>query len=221
MINRITLAGLALALGLAAALAQNSYPTTGGAQAPASVVLCINASVAVPCTSSVPLSVTVNSGSLTSQGYSAAVSITRPANATPYTANDVVRDVTNQLQFPSMGPSGGEIVITSTELEIDVAAVPSGMTSFRLYLYSVTPPSALADNAAFDLPSGDRASFLGYVDLGTPVDLGSTLYARTDAINAQFKLAGTSLFGYLVTNGGFTPAGNSEVYKITLHAAAL
>jgi hypothetical protein len=113
------------------------------------------------------------------------------------------------------------VTITSAELEIDVAAIPASMTSFRLYLYSVTPPSALADNAAWDLPAGDRASFLGYIDLGTPADLGSTLYVRTNGINAQFKLGGTSLFGYLVTNGAFTPAGNSEVYVVTLHAAAL
>jgi hypothetical protein len=153
------------------------------------------------------------------QGYTSALTITRPANAAPYAAND---NVGGALTFPSIGPSAGDIMITSAELEINVAAVPSGMTSFRLYLYSVTPPSATADNGGpWDLPSGDRASFLGYIDLGTPVDLGSTLYVRTDGINAHFKLAGTSVFGYLVTNGGFTPAGNSEVYVVTLHAVAL
>src|SRR5436309_41001 len=150
------------------------------------------------------------------QGTKSQQAVTRPANTTAYTANDVLGATAAAITFASIAPSaGGEIIITSAELEIDVAAVPSGMTTFRLYLYSVTPPSALADNAAFDLPSGDRASFLGYVDLGTPVDLGSTLYVRTDAINAQFSAAGANLFGYLVTAGAFTPAGSSEVYKVT------
>ena len=111
-------------------------------------------------------------------------------------------------------------MITTVELEIDVTAVPSGMTSFNLHLYSVTPPSALGDNAAWDLPSGDRASYLGYISLGTPVDVGSTLYVQTTQVNKHVKLAGTSLFAYLVTVGAYTPSA-SVVKKITLHAINL
>ena len=150
-------------------------------------------------------------------GYSAAITVTRPANVTAYTANDVVGGA---ITFTSMGPSAGRVIITSAALEYDVAAIPSGMTSYRLYLYNVTPPSATADNGAWDLPSGDRASFLGYIDLGSPADLGSTLYCETNGVNKQIKLSGTSIFGYLVTNGGFTPAGNSETLVVTLHATA-
>ena len=155
---------------------------------------------------------------LASRWYTSPVSVVRPANADAYTAGDVVGGA---ISFPSLGLSGEVIQITSVELEIDVAAIPSGMTSFALYLYSVTPPSALADNAVFDLASGDRASFLGKVTAGTPVDEVSTLYVRTNGINAQMKLAGTGLFGYLVTAGGYTPAGSSETYKVTLHTAAV
>lgn len=156
------------------------------------------------------------------RGYKSAQSITRPANATPYTALDVIGAAAAAITFASIGPTaGGEVIINSTELEIDVAAIPAGMTTFRLHLYSVTPPSALADNAPHDLVSGDRASYLGYLDLGTPLDLGSTLYVRASNVNAQFTVpSGGSMFGYLVTTAGFTPAGNSEVYKVTLHAVA-
>jgi hypothetical protein len=145
---------------------------------------------------------------------------TRPTNTTAYTANDVVGDSNNAIwTFQNAGPAGQEVFITTAKLEIDITAIPSGMTSFRLYLYSVSPASALADNAAFDLPSGDRPGFIGYMDLGSPADLGSTLYVQTDQINKQLKLAAgdSSLYGYLVTNGGFTPAANSEVYTVTLH----
>lgn len=150
--------------------------------------------------------------------YSAPLTITRPANTTPYTALDVVGGA---LTFPSMGPSAGRIMLTSTQLELDISAIPTGMTSFFLALYNVTPPSALADNAPWDLPSGDRSAFLGIVPLGTPTDLGSTLYVEQNIINKQIKLAGTSLFGYLVTQTGYTPASNSEVYVNTLHAVGL
>jgi len=164
---------------------------------------------------------TTDSVSVKSVGYAAPVSVTRPANVTAYTANDVVGATAAAITFPTIGLSGGYILITSVELEYDVAAIPSGLTTMALYLYNVTPPSALADNAAFDIPAGDRASFVGKIALGTLVDEGSTLYVRTNQVDAQVKLSGTSLFGYLVTAGGFTPAGNSEVLKVTLYAMGL
>lgn len=154
------------------------------------------------------------------QAWSAKTSLTRPADTAIYAAGDVVGAATGSsaaLIFSALAPLGEEITITSVELEIDLASVPAGMTSFRLHLYGVTPPSALGDNAAWDLPAGDRAAYLGYVDLGTPVDLGSTLYVQTLGVNKQLKLAGYDLFGYLVTIGGYTPAA-STVKAITLHA---
>jgi hypothetical protein len=158
-------------------------------------------------------------------GYSAAVNLTRTADTNAYLANDVVGAATGStaaLTFASIGPSGGgEVIITTAQFEIDITAIVSGMTSFRLYLYNVTPPSALGDNAAWDLPSGDRASFLGYVDLGTPVDLGSTLYGETLQIIKQITVpSGGSLFGYLVTIGAWTPA-SASVFKITLKGVGI
>jgi hypothetical protein len=158
-------------------------------------------------------------------GYSVAVSLTRTNDTNVYAANDVIGAATGStaaLTFASIGPAGGgKVFLTTAQLEVDITAVVSGMTSFRLYLYNVTPPSALGDNAAWDLPSGDRASFLGYVDLGTPVDLGSTLYVETLQINKQVTVpSGGSLFGYLVTIGTWTPAASS-VFKITLHSVGI
>lgn len=151
-----------------------------------------------------------------STSYSAAVTITRPANTTAYAARDVLGAA---ISIPTIGASAGRIIITSVSLEINVTAIPAGMTSFLLYLYNVTPPSALADNAAFDIPSGDRASLLGApIRIPTPVDEGSTLLTGIDAINKQVKLSGTGMFGYLVTEGAFTPAANSEVYILTVHS---
>lgn len=153
-------------------------------------------------------------------GAGVAVSVTRTADTNVYAANDVIGAATGStagLEFANIGPSGRQILITTAEFEIDITSVISGMTSFRLYVYNITPPSALGDNVAWDLPAGDRASFLGYVELGTPVDLGSTLYVQSTQLNKQVTLLGTSLFGYLVTVGTYTPAASS-VFKITLHA---
>lgn len=158
--------------------------------------------------------------------FKSAVTLTRTADTNAYTANDAVGANTSSggavLTFTGLGPSpGGDVIVTTVKLEVDVNAVPSGMTSFRLYLYDSSPGSALADNAAWDLPSGDRAAFKGYIDLGTPVDLGSTLYVKTDGVNSQLSVAaGGTLYGYLVTNGGYTP-GSGDVFKITLHAVAV
>jgi hypothetical protein len=104
---------------------------------------------------------------------------------------------------------------------IAVAAIPAGMTSFRLHLYRETPASAIADNAAWDLPAGDRDAYLGYIDLGSPADAGSTLFAQVDQINKQILCGATGVWGYLVTNGAYTPAGVSEVYTPTLYAITL
>lgn len=151
------------------------------------------------------------------------VSITRPNNATPYGASDVIGAAAAALTFPTMGPTGGgEVLITSACVEYHVASVPAGMTTLSLHLYGATPPSALADNATFDLPAGDRVLHLGKFTTSAIVDEGATLKICNNAINCQVTVpTGGSLYGYLVTNVGFTPAGNSEVLVVTLHAQGL
>jgi hypothetical protein len=153
--------------------------------------------------------------------YISQPTVTRPANTTAYAAGDVVGGAITLTGLPADGTGLHDLLITSADLRIDVSAVPAGMTSFRLHLYSVTPPSALADNAVWDIPAGDRASYLGYVDLGTVADTGATLYTQVDQVNKQIRPGSTGVFAYLVTIGGFTPAGNSEVYTPRVYAINL
>lgn len=156
-------------------------------------------------------------------GYTAPVTLTRTADTNAYTANDVLGSATGStaaLTFADVGSSGGSIMVTRAELMISDTGLISGETSYTLHLYSVTPPSALGDNAAWDLPSGDRASYLGSIDLGTPSDVGSTLYADVTNLDKQMKLASTSLYGYLVTSTSYTPT-SARVYKVTLHTVSL
>lgn len=144
--------------------------------------------------------------------YSASVSFT-PA-ATSHVAGDANGAIG---EFTAMGPSAGRIKIMSASLLI--AGATAEATAWRLYLFGVTPPSALADDGAFVLPAGDLASFLGYVDLGTAVDLVDNQWVETHGINKQLKLAGTSLFAYLVNLTTLTPA--AVAHTVTLHAVAV
>jgi hypothetical protein len=164
-------------------------------------------------------SVTVKSGTV--QSYQSAA---RPSDNAPYLAGDIIGTATGStaaITFSLLGNIGKVIRITGSRLEIDVAAIPSGMTSFRLHLYNITPPSALGDNAPWDLPDIDRAAYLGYVDLGAPVDVGSTLYVQQTGLDYDFLMgATTSLFGYLVTNGAYTPT-SAAVKSITLYSLSM
>ena len=117
-------------------------------------------------------------GSTVGGGYTSVVNVTRPGNTTPYDALDVVGATEAALTFENIGPAGGHIFITDVDLRIDINAVTSGMAAWRLHLYSATPGSGLDDNAAFNLAAGDRATYLGYIDLPVPVDMGDTIFSQ-------------------------------------------
>lgn len=132
--------------------------------------------------------------------------------AAAYLAGDIMEGAKS---FANIGPAeGGSIIITSAELLVAHTALVAPEAGYRLQLYSVTPPSALADNAAWDLPAGDRASYLGYVDLGSPVDVGSSLYVQTAQINKQIVCATGTLFAYLQTLAAFTPTAAARTVKL-------
>ncbi len=167
--------------------------------------------------------------SLTSSGYfkvaqrdGAGVAATFTCGTTAYAASDVVGAASSNgaLTFTSLRPDGaGEFMITSATLEIDTTALISGETSYNLELYNVTPPSAINDSSAWDIASGDRASHLGTISLGVPVDKGSTLKVDTDGIMKQITMASANVFGYLVSVGAYTPT--ARVFVITLHGYPL
>jgi hypothetical protein len=146
---------------------------------------------------------------LLSQGVSAS------ATFTPAAASHLANDCNGAAGTFALGAvSASRVMITGATLEIDGGTAEA--TAWRLYLYNVTPPSATADDGAWDLVSGDRASYLGYIDLGTAVDMGSTQWVETSGINKQIKLSGTGVFGYLVNLTTLTPAAVAHI--VTLHA---
>lgn len=165
---------------------------------------------------SAPLPVGDGAASLTVDGkaYRTTATITRPSNTTAYAAGDVVGDTGGSaiISLTAAGPTAGFVMIQSVSLVFSDSAVPSGMSGFRLHLYSASP-TAIADNAAFDLVSGERATYMGFIDLPTPVDFGSSLYTQTDYPGRLIKLAAasTTLFTELETRGAYTPVSASTV----------
>ena len=151
---------------------------------------------------------------VTSGAYRTTATITRPSNATAYAAGDVVGDTGGSaiVSLTSAGPSGGFVLVQSVSLVFSDSVVPSGMGSFRVHMYSASP-TAIADNAAFDLVSGERDAYMGYIDLPAPLDFGSTIYTQTDYPGRLIKLAAasTTLFAEIETRGAYTPVSASTV----------
>lgn len=133
--------------------------------------------------------------------------ITRPDNTTAYDAGDVVGGTSSILTFSSVLPTKGVgFIILSAYLKIPINAVPTGMDKFMLHLYNASPTN-IADGSAFNLPAGDLAKYLGYVEFAKPIDLGDNLFSQVDNINFSRKLATDSntLYGMLQTVGPYSP----------------
>jgi hypothetical protein len=133
--------------------------------------------------------------------YGVNTTITRPADVTPYTASDVHGGV---IKFVGVGNPNELVEVASIDHRYDQAAAIAG--TWTLHLYNVTPPSALADNAAFDIPAGDRPGYLGSFALTALADLGSILFMSTVFANRLVKADKYGdLYGYLTMTTGFTP----------------
>ncbi len=144
------------------------------------------------------------------------MSVTPAAGA--YSANDVfsVAQKMSWVNFNGILFPGGEMMITSTRLQIAHTALVASEAGYNLHLYNVTPPSAHADNDPWDEPAGDRTAYLGFIALGTPVDVGSTLEIFTDGINRQITIPATGFtWGELVTVAGITPTAAARA--VTVH----
>ena len=151
--------------------------------------------------------------SYSTRAFTASATFT-PAAAS-HTAGDSVGVAAEFVLKDNQGGApapGSTINIISASMRIDGATVET--TAWRLHMFSVTPPSALADDAAFLLASGDRSSYLGYIDLSQVIDLGDSLFIEMPNINKIITLTGTSVFGYLVNGTTLTPQAAAHVVTI-------
>ena len=156
------------------------------------------------------------------RAYRSVVSFARPGDATAYTAGDVIGTSDSAIHTLSgVGPSGGTILIQAVSMFIGNTSVPVGMGAFRLHLYRASP-SGVADNAAFNLTSGEASAYMGYADLPAPQDLGSMLYSQAEYIGRPLQLASgqTNVFAEIETRGAYTPASGTT-YEVRLNALEL
>jgi hypothetical protein len=184
-------------------------------------------SIAVNISSAVALLVY---GTVTGVGYAASFTQTRPNDTAPYTALDVVGESpAENLEFAGIGPEAegavnGKVVITHVALRMDRNSVPAGMTQFRLHLFNAAP-TAIADNAAFNLIAADRAAYQGYIEIPTPLDLGDTIYNDTEGGYYPVRKEVTvnsmgNLYGVLQTVGAYTPAAQTT-FNVALKAVSI
>lgn len=146
------------------------------------------------------------------------------ATFTPAASSHVAGDsVGGAVEFVLRDRNGGipavgsNLSIVSATLQINGGTIET--TAWRLHLYSVTPPSAYADDAAWDISNAtDLTSYLGYVDLSQVLDFGTTLFIDMPNLNKRIKLAGTSVFGYLVN--GTTLTTQAVAHIVTLYCVA-
>lgn len=194
---------------LNALTAITSVYTVGGAGA--SIVL----TETIPAANDGTLNIALANG--TSTGITAAPTSADTTAGSISTANAG----TAILTLANAGPKGGLVYITDVNLRRNVTALVSGESTYRLHLYSASPDAVL-DNAAWDLSSaGDRTKYLGYVDLLTPADVGSSLLSQNPSVNRLVRLAADSstLYAVLQTIGAYTPA-SGDVAVIDYYAVA-
>lgn len=188
----------------------------------------------------------VQAGGFTPDCYA---EITRPANTTQYTANDLITDTATAadvvpLRFPACRQDNGSGIITGGRIIKSTDTTTA--LSLRLWLFAAQPFAAggyAADNAALSFTYASMARFIGFIDFTTWVDAGTPAIAvgvpsraqmpfskanvgdKSDATadgfarNGVFIPAARLIYGLLQDKGGYTPA-SAEQFRIWLDVQA-
>lgn len=163
---------------------------------------------------------------ITGGGCQASAQVTRPANQTQYANGDAIGDDDGSaiIAWPALGPAGGLLQIETVRLVIHSGTVPTGLTTdpLRLHLYAVEP-TAIADNAAWDLVAADRAKYIDFIQLPAATDLGSTVISRVNGagVTARLEPGSTTLYGVLTTTSAVTFAEASTVLDLRIAARVI
>jgi hypothetical protein len=112
----------------------------------------------------------------------------------------------------------GFVVKNASVMIADGTAVTS---AFTVQLYSVTPPSAIADDAVWDLAAVDRTSYLGPVAVAATVDTGASQFGETQTHHKIIDLPATAtgVWGYLVITTTSTLAAQPITVKLAIETS--
>ncbi len=158
------------------------------------------------------------SGSKT--GVQASDTITLSHTAGAHDAGDVVSTAAGEnLEFANLGAAGDMIMILGTRLRYAVNAIPTACGGYNLHLFNAAP-TAIADNAAFNVIAADKDKYIGCITIPALTDRGDNCYSQTDNDNLSVKLVGTGLYGQLQCIAAETPAIDS-VFTVVINAAAV
>lgn len=122
----------------------------------------------------------VQAGGFTPDAYA---EITRPADTTQYTANDLITDTTTAasvvpLRFNVCRQDNGSGIITGGRIIKSTDTTTA--LSLRLWLFAAQPFAAggyAADNAALSFTYASMARFVGFIDFTTWIDAGTPAIA--------------------------------------------
>ena len=147
----------------------------------------------------------------------------RPANATQYTAGDVISDNATNSTIPvfvaARFPGGGGIVHSVALID---SADEATNLSADLFLFNRFPNTVAADNAAYAPTDTDLESAIGAISLdGTSAGNfkagNANAIIQTTSVGLVFQCSSDSqlLYGVLVARNAYTPI-SIEVFKIRL-----
>lgn len=139
-----------------------------------------------------------------------------------HSAGDVVSTDTGAIiSFDTGLPEGGGGFISASLVTLNQGAVFTGGAGYTLHLFNAAP-TAQATNAAFNLAAADVPKYIGYITIGTLVDLGDICAVQNVGHNKPFALTqyDTKLYGKLVCLGGETTI-TGKVITINLVISAL
>ena len=150
----------------------------------------------------------VNGASVLSVNKGTTISQTPTVTAGLYAANDAVGGL---LTFANAVRNNGGGAIVKSMIILDDAGQDAAL---ELWLFSQTFTAA-ANDAAFDLSQADLRYLVAIIATsdGAYFASGTESAARVEA-SQRYDLAGTSLFGQLVTRGGPTYAATDDVTVI-------
>lgn len=153
-----------------------------------------------------------NSGG--SQFKTFSVEITRPANTTVYSANDVVADVSAAfVQFSNVAKSiASGVKITRVRIQTEDTGVAG--KKFNLHLYKEAP-TFIADNAAFAISYANSTKRIGAI----PVVMGTGNLGTVGMNDYDHMITNPTakdIYWILETVDGFTPSANSTKFTVVI-----
>ena len=149
-------------------------------------------------------------------------SLTRPANATAYTAGDAVSATGDgHLEFP------GAVEVGRLSGSISNARLISGANQAtkldaELWLFR-SDIADVADNAAFAPTDAELLTLVGIIDFpvadwkigNATAGAGGNAVCEVTSLGIAFKAAESKIYGQLVARNGYTPV-SGEVFSVEL-----